>query len=264
MMDLQLNGQLALVTGSTSGIGKGIATALLKEGVRVVVNSFSQDEIDGVRDELSAVGDAYFMVADVTSTDSVNRMMDEIYKINELDIIVNNVGFWQACKFEDISDSAWKQMLDLNFYGAVRTLRICFPRMLKRNYGRIINIASEVAMKPIPDMIHYSVAKTAIVSLSRGLAEDARGKNVTVNSILPGPTWTPGEKASQVELAKEAGKSVEQQVKDFFRECEPSSLVERFLNIDEVARTVTFYCSPLASAATGGSIHIDGGIIRHI
>ena len=263
-MDLQLKGQLALVTGSTSGIGKGIATALLKEGARVVINSFSQEEIDSVRDELSAIGDAYFMIADVTHTDSVNKMMEEIYQIGELDIIVNNVGFWQACEFESITDEGWQRMMDLNFYGAVRTLRYCFPRMIKRNYGRIINISSEVAMKPLPDFIHYSVAKTAVVGLSRGLAEAARGKNVTVNSLLPGPTWTPGERESQTKLAKEAGKTVKQQVADFFKEEEPSSLAERFLDIEEIAHAVTFYCSPLASAATGVSIRIDGGIIRHI
>ncbi len=263
-MNLKMEGQLALVTGSTSGIGKGIAKALLKEGVRVVINSFSQEEIDSVRDELSALGVLDFMVADVTNTDSINNMMDEIYKIGELDIIVNNVGYWQPCEFENITDDDWKRMMDLNFYGAVRTLRACFPKMIKRNYGRIVNISSEVAMKPLPDFIHYSVAKTAVVALSRGLAEAARGKNVTVNSLLPGPTWTPGEQASQTKLAKESGKTVEEQVAEFFREEEPSSLAERFLDIEEIANAVTFYCSPLASAATGGSIRIDGGIIRHI
>jgi len=263
-MDLKLKGNLALVTGSTSGIGKGIASSLLKEGARVVINSFSQAEIDSVRDEMSALGEVYFMVADITDTASVNKMIDDIYKIGELDIVVNNVGFWQGKDFWDFTDKDWQKMMDLNFYGAVRTLRACLPRMIKRNYGRIINIASEVAMKPLPDMIPYSVAKTAVVSLSRGLAEVTRGKNITVNSVLPGPTWTPGEEASQKILAEDAGKTIDQQVVDFFKECEPTSLVGRFLKIEEVASAVTFYCSPVASAATGVAILIDGGIIRHI
>ena len=263
-MDLKLKGNLALVTGSTSGIGKGIAKAMLKEGVRVVINSFSIDEIEHVKSEMEELGEAYFITGDITDTDSVTQMMDAVYKIGDLDIIVNNVGFWEPCEFQDISDDDWNKVMNMNFYGAVRTLRYCMPRMLKRNYGRIINISSEVAFKPLPDMVHYSVAKTAVLSLSRALAEVARGKNVTVNSILPGPTWTEGEAASQKKLADAAGITLDQQIKDFFNKMEPSSLAERFLDIDEVVNTVLYYCSPIASANTGASVRVDGGIIRHI
>ena len=183
-MDLKLKGQRALVTGSTSGIGKGMATKLLQEGVTVYINSFSQQELDDVREELLAVGDARFVKCDVTSTESVTQMMEQIYAEGPLDIIVNNVGWWRDCPFEEITDADWQRMFDLNFFGAVRTLRYVFPRMKERGYGRVLNVASEVAFKPSPDCVHYCAAKTAVVSLSRGLAEATRKTNVTVNSLV--------------------------------------------------------------------------------
>ena len=263
-MDLQINGQLALVTGSTSGIGKGIATVLLKEGARVVINDYAEDRFDSVRDELTSYGDAYFIKCDVTSTKDVENMFEKISEIGELDIVVNNVGWWTEREFVDITDEEWAQMLDINFYGAVRVCRACLPAMLKRNYGRIINISSEVAYKPQNNMLHYSVAKTALLALSRGLAQIAKGTNVTVNSLLPGPVWTPGEAAYQTRMAEQLGKDLDKYISDFFEEFEPTSIQQRFLNIEEIANAVAFYASPLASAATGASIRIDGGIVKFL
>ena len=263
-MDLKLSGQLALVTGSTSGIGKAIAASLLKEGARVIVNSYRQESLDKVREEMSALGEAYFVKGDVANTESVNKMMDEVYKYGELDILVNNVGFWEGCAFEDISDEAWLRMFDLNFFCAVRTLRYCFPRMLKRKKGKIINISSEVAFKPFYGMIHYDTAKTALISLSRGLAEQTRGTDVTVNSLLPGPTWTDGEAIFQEEAARIANEDLDTHIAKFFKENEPASIAQRFLLPEEIAFIVTCYCSPLASAPNGASIRADGGIIRFL
>jgi NAD(P)-dependent dehydrogenase (short-subunit alcohol dehydrogenase family) len=263
-MDLKLKDKLALVSGSTSGIGKAIATSLLKEGAQVVITGRSSFSIDKVKDELSALGKAYFVIADVTKSESVNKLMEEVYSYGELDIIVNNVGFWEECEFENITDEEWLRMFDLNFFGAIRTLRYCFPRMLKRKEGRVINIASEVGFKPFYKMIHYDTAKTALISLSRGLAEQTRGTNVTVNSVLPGPTWTDGEAAYQAEAAKKAGEDLDVHIRKFFCENEPNSIVQRFLMPEEIAYIVTCYCSPLASATNGASIRADGGIVRFL
>ena len=264
-MDLQLKGQLALVTGSTSGIGKGIAIALLKEGARVVVNNHSEDRFDSVREEMLSYGDAYFIRADVTKTDEVNEMIQKIYdELGELDIVVNNVGWWDAREFVEITDEDWAKMMDVNFYSAVRVCRACLPAMLKRNYGRILNISSEVAYKPLNNMLHYSVAKTALLALSRGLAQIAKESNVCVNSFLPGPVWTPGEAAYQAKMAEELGKDLDDYISDFFAEHEPTSIQRRFLSVEEIANAVAFYVSPLASAATGASIRIDGGIVKFL
>lgn len=263
-MDLKLKGQRALVTGSTSGIGKGMATKLLQEGVTVYINSFSQQELDDVREELLAVGDARFVKCDVTSTESVTQMMEQIYAEGPLDIIVNNVGWWRDCPFEEITDADWQRMFDLNFFGAVRTLRYVFPRMKERGYGRVLNVASEVAFKPSPDCVHYCAAKTAVVSLSRGLAEATRKTNVTVNSLVYGPCWTPGEAAHISRNAEEAGVSLDAYLEAFFHENEPTSILGRYLQVEELTNTVLYYCSPLSSAVNGTAIRIDGGIIRCI
>jgi len=263
-MDIKLKGQRALVTGSTAGIGKGIAGKLLAEGATVYINSFSERELDRVRGEMSALGDARFVKCDVTSTKSVEDMMEEVYGAGPLDIIVNNVGWWEDCPFKDISDEAWMRMFDLNFFGAVRTLRYCFPRMCARGYGRVLNVASEVALKPSPDCVHYSAAKTAVVSLSRGLAEAARATDVTVNSLVFGPCWTPGEAAFMTKAAQDAGLELDAYLDAFFREKEPTSIAGRYLRVEELADTVCYYCSPLASGVNGTAIRIDGGIVRCI
>lgn len=263
-MDLRLNGQRALVTGSTSGIGKGVATKLLREGVTVYINSFSQKELDDVREELLAEGDARFIRCDITSTEDVNRMMAEIWAEGPLDILINNVGWWRSCPFEEISDADWQRMFDMNFFGAVRTLRWAFPKMRERGYGKVLNVASEVAFKPSPDCVHYCAAKTAVVSLSRGLAEATRKTGVTVNSLVFGPCWTPGEEAHITRNAQEAGKDLQEYLDEFFHENEPTSIAGRYLQVDELANTVLYYCSPLSSAVNGTSIRIDGGIIRCI
>ena len=263
-MDLKLKGQMALVTGSTSGIGKAIASNLLREGAKVVINSFSKEELDSVREEMSALGEAYFMQADVTSTESVNSMIEEIEKIAPLDIVVNNVGFWKASDFAELTDEAWSRTFDLNLNGHMRVCRAVLPKMLERNYGRIINISSECALKPLFDFVDYSTAKTAVLGLTRALAEITKGTKVTVNAVLPGPALTPGEKRSQEEEAEANGRTFEEQVKYFFSTYEPTSLIQRHVLPQEIADVVTFYCSPLTSAVTGTPIRVDGGIVRHI
>ena len=263
-MDLQIKGQRALVTGSTSGIGKGVASNLLKEGATVYVNSFSDDELNSVREEMLALGDAKFVKCDVTSTESVNAMMDEIYKDGPLDIIVNNVGWWKDMVFGETTDADWYRSFEMNFFGAVRTLRYCFPKMIERGYGKVLNVASEVAFKPSPDCLPYCTAKTAVVSLSRGLAEATRKTNVTVNSLVYGPCWTPGEAAFITKNAETAGIPLDDYLDNFFKENEPTSIKGRYLQVEELANTVTYYCSPLSSAVNGTAIRIDGGIVRHI
>ena len=155
-------------------------------------------------------------------------------------------------------------MFDVNFFGMVRVLRRAFPEMLKKGYGRILNVSSEVALKPSPGCIHYSAAKTAVLGLSRGLAEATRGTEVTVNSLIYGPCWTEGEERSIRAAAADTGESVEAFLSHFFRENEPTSIAGRYLTPEELADTALYYCSPLSRAVNGASVRIDGGIVRHI
>lgn len=263
-MDLQIKNQLALVTGSTSGHGKEVAKVLLQEGARVVINSFSQEEVDSVRDEMSALGDAHFIVADLTKTDEVNRMMDEVYKLGDLDILVNNVGYWQDDDFENIDDALWDRMMQLNFMSGIRTMRYAVPRMVKRNYGRIVNVSSEIASKPSGTQVHYSVCKAAVVAATHGVAQVCRNTNVRVNSIQPGPMWTPTEIEWQKNAAKEAGKELDEYVAWFLETGEPGYLLGRYLQPEEVAVMTAFYCSPIMTATQGAAIRADGGMIHHI
>jgi len=265
-MDLAIKGHLALITGSTSGHGKALAKILLEEGARVVVNSFSDEELDQVRDEMSALGEVFFIRADVTKNDEVTHMMDEIYKIGELDILVNNVGYWRDDDFWDITDELWDRMFQLNFYGTVRTMRYALPKMLKRNYGRIVNVASEIAFKPSGAQAHYSVCKTAVVSLTRAAAQTCRGKdvNVRINSVLPGGMLTPTEINWHKEVVAQKGVDYDEYVDNFIVTAEPTTLVQRYLQPEEVARVVAFYLSPLTTPTMGTAIIADGGMIHHI
>ena len=263
-MDLKLKGQRALVTGSTAGIGKALAEKLLAEGVTVYINGSRPERYEAVKEELTAIGDARFAYGDITSTESVNAMMDKIYAEGPLDILVNNVGWWEDRPFEEITDELWQKAFDLNFFGAVRTLRYALPRMLERGYGRVLNVSSEVALKPSAGCIHYCSAKTAVLGLSRGLAEATRKTNVTVNSLVYGPCWTPGEAAFITKNAEDAGIPLDEYLDAFFKENEPTSIAGRYLLPEELANTALYYCSPLAGAVNGTSIRIDGGIVRHI
>lgn len=263
-MDLQIKGQLALVTGSTSGHGKEVAKILLREGARVVINSFSEEEINKVKDEMSALGDAYFIVGDLTKDDEVTKMMDEVYKLGELDILVNNVGYWQDDDFEKIDDALWDKMLQINFMSGIRTMRYAVPRMVKRDYGRIVNVSSEIASKPSGTQVHYSVCKAAVLAATHGIAQVCRNTNVRVNSIQPGPMWTPTEIEWQKNAAKEKGMDLDAYIQDFLENGEPQYLLGRYLMPEEVAVMTAFYCSPIMVAAQGAAIRADGAMIHHI
>jgi NAD(P)-dependent dehydrogenase (short-subunit alcohol dehydrogenase family) len=151
---------------------------------------------------------------------------------------------------------------NINVLSAVRMSRIFLPEMLERGTGSIINMASEAAVKPLPQMVHYSVTKTAILGLTRGMAELTKGTKVRVNSILPGPTWTEGVEAYFDGLANQKNEPLDKIVNNYFKFDEPTSLIQRFVQPDEVARMIVTIS---ASTASNGAAHrIEGGIVRNI
>jgi NAD(P)-dependent dehydrogenase (short-subunit alcohol dehydrogenase family) len=252
------------VSGSTAGIGLAIATALAQEGANVVINGRTQERVNSAIQEIKrTVSNAKLqgMAADLGTEAGANELFQQV---PEVDILVNNLGIYGAKAFESISDDEWIKFLEVNVISGVRLSRHYLPPMLKKNWGRIIFISSESALNIPAEMVHYGVTKTAQLALARGLAETTVGSNVTVNSVLPGPTRSEGVEDFIQGLAKDQSITPEQVEKSFFEKTRPSSLIQRFAAPSEVAALVAFVSSPLSSAINGAALRVDGGVVRSI
>ncbi|MDP3872295.1 MAG: SDR family oxidoreductase [Methyloversatilis sp.] len=256
-MDLQLKNRLALVSGSTAGIGYAIAEALLREGARVIVNGRTQVAVDAAVAKLGvgAIGFAGDL-ASAAGADALAQAHPDI------DILVNNLGIFEPKAFEDIPDADWSRFFDVNVLSGVRLSRHVLPGMKRRNWGRIIFISSESGIQIPAEMIHYGMTKSAQIAIARGLAESVAGTGITVNSVLPGPTRSRGVEDFVQTLADESGQSFEDFEKEFFEKVRPTSLIKRFATPEEVAAMVVYLASPLASATTGAAVRVDGGTVK--
>ena len=263
-MDLGINGRLALVTGSTQGIGRAVAEALIAEGVRVIVNGRRETAVNEAVAALSVHGEAHGVAADLATADGARKVLAAADRIGAVDILVNNVGFFEVKPFAEISDQDWMDMFELNVMSGVRLTRGLFPGMLKRNRGRVVFIASEQSVKPNPEMIHYAMTKTAQVSIARGLADLTKGTAVTVNSVLVAPTWSEGVETFLAKIAPGAGKTVQEMRTAYFDGPGASSLLQRWSTPEEIAAQVVFLCSERASSVNGAAQRVDGGIIRSL
>lgn len=263
-MDLKLKDKLILVTGSTSGIGKAIAKELLQEGARVIINEPIAENVQKVAEEFSGIGSVLMAPGDLSAMEGAQKVIDAVESFGELDVLVNNAGVYWAVPFEECSDEDWMRMFNINLFSMVRLCRHFLPRMLKRNSGKILCSASEAAVKPLPTFLHYCASKGAIMSLARGMAELTKGTKVTVNTLLPGPTWTEGTAEYQTGIAKSKGMTIDEHVEDYFNNFDPTSLVRRWVDPREIATTVAYYCSELSSATNGAPIRMEGGLIRSI
>lgn len=255
-MNLELSGQLALVTGSTAGIGKAIAKALLEEGASVIVSSFDKTEVAQTIEELSPLGTVYGAVGDLSTPAGTEALIAQAEQAGEIDILINNMGVNSEGRFSDTDDAQWERAFQLNVMSAVRMSRYYLPKMLARETGRILFTSSVCGLEPMGNKTAYSVMKSAVLSLSRSLAELTRGTKVTVNAILPGPTLTEA-------MRRQFGDHLEAEEKAFFS-TRPSSILGRFLTMEELARMYVYYASPLTSSVNGASIRVDGGMIRSI
>lgn len=261
-MDLQLKNKLALITGSTAGIGYSIAKQLAGEGARVIVNGRTAERVDAaVKKIIEETGNKEVsgVIADFADKDQIAAL---ISKIPEVDILVNNVAVFEPKAFNDITDEDWFKFYEINVLSGIRLSRAYFDQMLKKNWGRIIFISSESAVQIPTEMIHYGMTKTAQLAIARGLAELTKGTNVTVNSVLPGPTLSEGVGGFIEGLAKDQQKSIDEITADFFKTMRPTSIIQRFLSTDEVANMVTYLSSPLASATNGAAIRAEGGLLK--
>jgi NAD(P)-dependent dehydrogenase (short-subunit alcohol dehydrogenase family) len=259
-MDLRLQDKSALVSGSTKGIGFAAAALLAAEGARVIVNGRTETavkeaiaairetapkaNVDGFAGDLSAAGPTAELVR----------------RFPAVDILVNNLGIFERKPFEQIADEDWQRFFDVNVMSGVRLSRAYLPGMMQRNWGRIVFISSESGIQIPPDMVHYGMTKTAQLAISRGLAENCAGTNVTVNAVLPGPTLTHGNKAA---IARRApGKPLAEVEKEFFQVHRPTSLLKRYAAPEEVATLVAYVCSPLSSATNGAALRVEGGVVK--
>ncbi|HSE02385.1 MAG TPA: SDR family oxidoreductase [Burkholderiales bacterium] len=263
-MDLEIKGRLALVTGSTMGIGRAVAEALAAEGARVIVNGRNEATVKDAVSALSRHGATHGIAADLATAAGARKVLDAAARIGPVDILVNNVGFFEVKDFTAISDRDWLDMFELNVMSGVRLSRALLPGMLERNWGRIVFIASDQSAKPNPGMAHYAMSKAAQVSIARSLAELTRGTRVTVNSALVAPTWSEGVEAFLEKIAPGLGKTVDEMRTAYFETTGASSLLQRWAEPEEIAAQIAFLCSERASAINGAAQRVDGGIIRSL
>ncbi|HDR8856658.1 TPA: SDR family oxidoreductase [Burkholderia territorii] len=263
-MHIDLTGKTAVVTASTAGIGLAIAEGLAQAGARVVVNGRSDKSVDAALALLrSAVpgADIDGIAADLSDAAGAARITQHT---PDADILVNNAGIYGLKAFFDIDDDEWAHYFQMNVMSGVRLARHYLKGMLTRNTGRIVFISSESGLNIPVDMIHYGFTKTAQLAIARGLAKLAAGTNVTVNSVLPGPTMSEGVRALLKETADATGRSIDDVAVDFVRSQRASSIIQRPATTEEVANLVVYVCSPQASATTGAALRVDGGVVDTI
>ena len=259
-MNLELKGKTALVTASSGGIGLETARALAAEGARVVINGRTQERVDEAIDRIAVPGaELVPLVADNGTVEGCN---ETIAQLKDVDILVNNLGIYEAVGFFDETDEAWQKLFEVNIMSGVRLARHYLQGMLKRGSGRLIFISSESGVSPAPEMAHYSATKTMQLGIARSLAELTKGTEVTVNSVLPGPTRT--DSVEQFIQDVFPGLSPAEAERKFMLENRPTSLIARLIDPKEIADIVTFLCSARASVINGSCVRAEGGLIRSI
>jgi NAD(P)-dependent dehydrogenase (short-subunit alcohol dehydrogenase family) len=261
-MDLKLENKLALVTGSTAGIGLAIAKSLAGEGCRVIVNGRTEDRVQEAIEKIRQKHPHAKLEPLAADLAEPAGAKETISQFPAVDILVNNLGIYEYRPFEEISDKNWQDIIEINFMSGVRLSRHYLPRMKAAKWGRIIFLSSESGVIIPVEMIHYGVTKAMYLALSRGLAETTVGTAVTVNAVLPGPTRSEGVEDFIAELAESKGIDPEEVEKEFFRSVRPTSILKRFASTGEVANLVTYLASPLSSATNGAAVRVDGGVVK--
>ena len=263
-MNIDLKGKTALVTGSTSGIGHAIAKGLAVAGANVVVNGRTQGKVDTAVAAIAGAAPGSKVAgiaADVATAAGCQTLVETL---PDVDILINNAGIFEPKGFFKIPDEDWSRFFETNVMSGVRLARGYMPGMLQRNWGRIVFISSESALNIPKEMIHYGMTKTAQLAVARGLAEMTKGTAVTVNSVLPGPTMSEGVEAFVKDLARQNGQSLEEAASQFIKQFRPTSLLQRFAGVEEIANMVVYVASKEASATNGAALRAEGGIVHTI
>ena len=263
-MNINLNGKIALVSGSTAGIGLAIAQGLAEAGAQIIVNGRIDKRVESAINEIIKKSPQANVVGIAADMGTAEGAAKTIQKFPQVDILVNNMGIFEPKPFFDIPDADWLRFFEANVLSGIRLARHYTPLMVKKGWGRVIFISSESAVQIPAEMVHYGMTKTAQLAVARGLAETVANTGVTVNCVLPGPTKSEGVGTFVADMAKQAHKTETDVEKDFFKTIRPSSLIQRFATTEEVANMVVYVASEQASATTGAALRVDGGVVRAI
>lgn len=261
-MDLHYKGKRCLITASTGGLGFAIARALAAEGATVIVNGRSAESIDKAMARIKADQPQADLVSAVGNSGTAAGCDQLIANCSDVDVLVVNLGIYEAVDIYKAGDDRWYDLIEVNVMSGVRLSRHYIPKMLARNAGRVVFMASESGINPAPEMPAYSATKTMQLSLARNLAETTKGTNVTVNSVLPGPCRTEGVAALIAGLYP--GVETSEAERRFVAENRPTSLIQRLSRPEEVADFVTFLASGRTGIVNGAALKIDGGLIRTV
>ncbi len=260
-LDLKLKDKIVLVTGSTSNIGYATARAFLREGATVIVNSNDPAQvtsaIESLRKETGRTPLGF--TADVTKPEDIAKLVASHPRV---DVLVNNVGGMIPSDFLKSTDKQWDDSWQLNVMSGVRLSRAYLPGMRERNWGRVIFISSESALQIPTESIAYGAVKAAVIATARGLAEINAGTGVTVNSVLPGPTWDREGTRAKASLERSGAKTFDEMEKQFITQRRPTSIIQRFASPDEVAALIVYTAGEPASATTGAALRVDGGVVK--
>lgn len=259
-MDLELKNRTALVTASSGGIGQGIAASLAREGARVIVNGRTKPSVDAAITNIKKLVPEAQLEALVADNGTVEGCEATIKAFPLVDILVNNLGIYEAVEFFEETDEAWQRLFEVNIMSGVRLARHYLRGMLGSGQGRIVFISSESGISPAPEMAHYSATKTMQLGIARALAELTKGTRVTVNCVLPGPTWTEGVEKFIGDVFPGLPRGEAEQ--KFFEQNRPTSLINRFIEPSEIGDVVAFVCSPRAAIINGSNIRAEGGLVR--
>ncbi|MFN5808757.1 MAG: 3-hydroxybutyrate dehydrogenase [Burkholderiales bacterium] len=257
---MSLKGKHALVTGSTSGIGLGIAEGLAQEGVHLVLNGFGEaHEIEALRQRLASDYGVKVIYdgADMSQGADIARMMIEVAdKTGGLDIVVNNAGIQHVSPVEDFPEAKWEAIIAINLSSAFHTTKAAMPYMKKQRWGRIVNIASAHGLVASPFKSAYVAAKHGIMGFTKTVALECAQEGVTVNAICPGYVLTPLVERQIPDTAKARGLTEEQVKRDVLLAAQPT---KKFVTVEQIAATTIFLCSDAAASITGSHIAVEGG-----
>jgi len=263
-MNIELKGRKAVVTGSTAGIGRAIVEGLARAGASVVINGRTEERVSAALRELRELfpeADLTGVVADLATPEGSAALAAHT---PDADILVNNLGTAHPNGFFDQDDSEWLDLFQVNVMSGVRAARHYVPGMKVRGWGRVVFLSSESAINIPKEMIDYGMTKTAVLAVSRGLAELVGGTGVTVNAVIPGPTNSEILSGWMKETAKKEGITQDEAEHQFLKKMRPTTLINRFTTTEEVANMVVYVCSEQASGTTGAALRVDGGVLRSI
>jgi 3-oxoacyl-[acyl-carrier protein] reductase len=268
-VELGLEDKVAVVTGSSKGIGKAIAVELAREGCRVMLAARGEKDLEAAAEAVRRTGGARgvaAVAADVTKSDEAERLIDEtVARFGTVDILVNNAGgTGRRSSFHELSDEEWFEILDLNLISAVRLTRAVLPHMRRQRWGRIINVASESGTQPSTLKPHYNAAKAALINLTKSLSKACGEYGILVNAVSPATTVTPAVEDLIAEEARRKSIPLDEREAAYIRENKPDIVAGRLGKPEETAWVVAFLASERASFVTGANYRVDGGSVTSI